>query len=284
MIYDAKIKAFRSDGRIFNYQSEEWELRKIDGLDFTAIETSKQPRGVGDGEIITGQRRAGKELTIIARPLDMKNFDLLRSEAIAFHNPRYKYNILINYMAVERMMKECRFTAGNLPTGNVYKGKDLTVQYLSPFADMFAIEETPISFSEKQALWRYPHAYIEGRPLMFATEQSANSKVIKYSGSTPTPPVIKITALGYVKNINISFGNINIKMLVEMQQKDIVLIDCSKSYATLNEKIIPFENVGYFDFRDLKIDFGDTLISVKADVGDNAMKTEVTYIGRYGGV
>lgn len=283
MIYDAKIKAVRSDGRIFNYQSDEWELRKIDGLDFSEIETSKQPRGVGEGDIITGQRRAGRELTIVSRPLNMKDFNLLRSEAIAFHNSRYIYNLFINYLGVKRVMRDCRFTAGKLPTGNVYKGKDLTVQFLSPYSDLFATDKVGINFSEKQALWKYPHSFIEGKPLMFATEKAVNDKVISYQGLA-TQPVIKITALGYAKNIKIKFGDTVININTELRERDVLLIDCSKSYATINNEILPFENVGYFDFRNLKIDFGDTLISVNAEVGGNAIKTEVNYVGRYDGV
>lgn len=284
MIYNAKIKAVRSDGRVFNYQSEEWELRKIDGLDFSEIETSKQPRGVGEGDIITGQRRAGREVIIVSRPLDLENFNLLRSQAIAFHNSRYIYNLFIDYLGVKRVVRDCRFTAGKLATGNVYKGKDLTVQFLSPYSDLFATDEVGINFSEKQALWKYPHSFIEGKRLMFATEKAVNDKVISYQGSSATQPVIKITALGYAKNIKIKFGDTAININTELRERDILLIDCSKSYATINDEILPFENVEYFDFRNLKIDFGDTLISVNAEVGGNAIKTEVTYVGRYDGV
>lgn len=284
MIYDAKIKAVRSDGKIFKYQSDEWELRKIDGLDFSEIETSKQPRGVGEGDIITGQRRAGRELTIVSRPLNLENFNLLRSQALAFHNSKYIYNLFIDYLGVKRVMRDCRFTAGKFPTGNVYKGKDLTAQFLSPFPELFETNETGINFSEKQALWKYPHSFIESKPLMFATEKAVNDKVISYQGSSAAQPIIKITALGYAKNIKIKFGDTEININTELREGDVLLIDCSKSYATLNNNVLPFESVEYFDFRNLKIDFGDTLISVNAEIGGNAIKTEVTYTGRYDGV
>ena len=96
MKHIASLKAIRSDGEVFNYQSDSWELRALEGFDFPEIETSKQARGVGDGDIITGQRRVSRDMKIVVRPLDAENYNLQRMRAIAFHNSRMKYDLHIN--------------------------------------------------------------------------------------------------------------------------------------------------------------------------------------------
>lgn len=279
------IKAIRSDGLIFDYDGD-FRITSVKGVDFPPFEIFKEPRGVGSGDIITGKRKSGRviEIEAVSKKYIGLPYRNARNNIISYHSIDYTYTLEITYIGLKRIAKDCVISAINYPTERFEQNAIFKVAFSSPFSDLFAADEVGINFSEKQALWKYPHSFIEGKPLMFATEKAVNDKVISYQGSSATQPVIKITALGYAKNIKIKFGDTVININAELRERDVLLIDCSKSYATINDEILPFENVEYFDFRNLKIDFGDTLISVNAEIGGNAIKTEVNYIGRYDGV
>lgn len=285
MKHIASLKAIRSDGEVFNYQSDSWELRALEGFDFPEIETSKQPRGVGDGDIITGQRRVSRDMKIVARPLDVENYNLQRMRAIAFHNSRMRFDLHINYLGTERIAKDCRITASNFPLGNVYKMKDLTIRFLSSYADLFAVEGEQTNFIIKQAMWVWPHAYKAGKPLNFASNKLTTEKVINYIGSSPAKPIIEIESIGYAKNLEIVVNKNIAKLNIEMHKGDYIYIDTSMSYAVFNNQILAFdENQDPYDFRKFLLDFGDNIVKVDAEIGNSVLRTNVTYVGRYDGL
>lgn len=285
MKHIASLKAIRSDGEVFNYQSDSWELRALEGFDFPEIETSKQPRGVGDGDIITGQRRVSRDMKIVVRPLDVENYNLQRLQAIAFHNSRMRYDLYINYLGTERIAKDCRITASNFPLGNVYKMKDLTVRFLSSYADLFAVDSEQTNFIIKQAMWAWPHTYKSGKPLNFASNKLTTEKVINYIGSSPAKPIIEIESIGYAKNLEIVVNKNIAKLNIEMHKGDYIYIDTSMSYAVFNNQILAFdEDQDPYDFRKFLLDFGDNIVKVDAEIGSSVLRTNVTYVGRYDGL
>jgi hypothetical protein len=163
--------------------------------------------------------------------------------------------------------------------------KDLTIRFLSTYADLFAVESEQTNFSKKQALWVWPHAYGQGIMLPFSAEEHTTEKVINYIGSSPAHPIIEITSTGYVKNIEVTVNRKTAILNVEMRKGDRIEIDTSKSYAIHNNKILSLgaDNDPY-DFRKFILDFGDNFIKVDAEVGGSALRTEIEYIGRYDGL
>lgn len=285
MKHIASLKATRSDGKEFEYQSDDWELRALEGFDFPEIEISKQARGVGDGDIITGERRVSRDMKIVVRPLNANNYNLQRLQAIAFHNSRMTYDLHINYLGVERIAKNCKITASNFPLGNVYRMRDLTVRFLSPYADLFAVDSEQTNFVQKQALWVWPHAFAPGTPLNFATDELTAEKVINYIGSSPARPVVEITSTGYAKNVTIRINSNMATLNLELKAGDRIVIDTSKSYALVNDKIVSTDsNSSPYDFRKFLLNFGDNFVKVDAATGSNVLRTNITYVGRYDGV
>ena len=58
MIHNLVLKAVRSDGLIFHYESDDWRTTSVTGIDAAEIEVSKEARGVGDyhGKAQTSER------------------------------------------------------------------------------------------------------------------------------------------------------------------------------------------------------------------------------------
>ena len=281
MIHNFSLKAVRSDGLTFIYESDDWRVLSITGIDAAEIEVSKEARGVGDGTIITGKRRLQREVTIAAKA---QNYEA-RIKAQGFHNNRYTYDLYVTYNGVTRIAKDCELTGKSIPTRNIYKKPDLTVKFLSPHADLFAVGSEQTNFSRKQALWAWPHVYRANKPLNFARSEVTTEKIINYIGSSPAKPVIEIESTGYARNLEIAVNQNVAKLNIEMHKGDHIYIDASMSYAVFNNQILAFnEDQDPYDFRKFLLDFGDNLVKVSAEIGSSILRTNVTYVGRYDGL
>lgn len=281
MIHNFSLKAVRSDGLTFIYESDDWRVLSITGIDAAEIEVSKEARGVGDGAIITGKRRLQREVTIAAKA---QNYEA-RIKAQGFHNNRYTYDLYVTYNGVTRIAKDCELTGKSIPTKNIYKKPDLTVKFLSPHADLFAIGSEQTNFSIKKAMWAWPHVYRTGKSLNFAGNKLTTEKVINYIGSSPAKPIIEIESIGYAKNLEIVVNKNIAKLNIEMHKGDYIYIDTSMSYAVFNNQILAFdEDQDPYDFRKFLLDFGDNIVKVDAEIGSSVLRTNITYVGRYDGL
>ena len=281
MVHNFYLRAVRSDGLTFTYESDDWRVLSIMGIDAAEIEVSKEARGIGDGAIITGKRRLPREVTVTAKAQNHE----ARIKAQGFHNNRYTYDLYVTYNGVTRIAKDCELTGKSIPTRNVYKRPDMTIKFLSPYADLFAVGSDQTNFSRKQALWVWPHVYKAGKPLNFASNKLTTEKVINYIGSSPAKPVIEIESIGYAKNLEIVVNKNVAKLNIEMHKGDYIYIDTSMSYAVFNNQILAFdEDQDPYDFRKFLLDFGDNIVKVDAEIGSSVLRTNVTYVGRYDGL
>ncbi|WP_077391702.1 phage distal tail protein [Mobilibacterium timonense] len=282
-IRNADITATRSDGKIFHYRSDDWLLKQIDGFDNADIEIFKSARGVGDGEIITGQRRKSREITITARPRSIYGLREIRNQAIAFHSNRYTYDVACTYMGRTLVAKKCYLQAFSFPVTNPRTTSKLTVVFLSGDPDLFASASSNVTMTDITAKWKVTRSYISGKPLVFATAARADSIVIGYEGINSATIKLTINFTGYAKGIHIIVGQESATIEKEFNEGDKLTIDSSKSFADLNGTILPYAETGNYDFRQMTLEAGDNRVSVKADTG-SAFSTAIEYTGRYNGL
>lgn len=278
-----ELYAIRDDGRKFAYNNADWGLLKLTGVDFSAIETFTMPRGAGDGDLITGQRRKSREISLETHFRDNEKVAEARKNAIAFHDIKHIYDIHIVYLGVHRIAKACRIKAASYPTENIHRSKNLVLSFLSSDPDLFgenAVEEVMIERSARWALARY---YTDEHKLLYATETQATDKVIIYEGANPAPIKIEIKAYGYCLNPTIQVGEISCTISAALKSGDILIIDSEVAFATLNNEMIPYVATGNFDMRQFRVFNGENRIKIKAEQGD-AFRTSITYTGRYNGV
>lgn len=278
-----QIKAVRDDGKKFVYESNSWRILKMQGFDFNTIETKKSPRGLGDGDIITSQRRISREMTIVARPTSKMNLDIERARALSFHNLKHTFDIYATYLGVTKVAKDCRLQTPAFPTENVYKTSQLTAVFISGDPDLYAESSDSVSMSKITARWKLPRVYLTDVPLPYSTEERADSKIITYEGTMPAPLKITLKATGYIEGINIAVGALTAHIDIGMTAGNVLVVDSSNSFATLDGVLVPYAKAGNFDFRKFELGFGDTVVSVTADTG-NAYTTEIEYTGRYEGL
>lgn len=278
-----ELYAIRDDGRKFNYNSESWGLLKITGVDFADIETFTAAKGVGDGDLITGQRRKSREIGLETRFRDNSRIGEARKKLVAFHDIRHKYDVHVVYLGVHRIAKSCSIKAASYPTVNAYRGRPFVVSYLSESPDLYgenAVEEVML---ERSLRWALPRYYSNEHKLLYATETQATDKVIIYDGANPAPIKIEIKASGYSLKPTICVGDISCTIDTELNSGDVLLIDSEVAFAKLNGKMIPYDKTGKFDMRQFRVFNGENRIKIQAEQGD-AYTTHITYTGRYNGV
>ena len=282
---EVQIRAVRSDGQVFEYHGDDWGIVSVEGIDFPEIEIFKSNRGYGNGSIITGKRKKARQIDIEAREEEKLNNVEDRARAIGFHNSNYTFDLYLTYMGVTRIAKDCQLESARLPSGNVWKRLKLTVSYLHPESDLLSEESASANFTDTDPMWHVTRAYTRGGKLVFGVVNHATSKVINYLGSEDTYVKITLEATGLVEGINISIGDIDVNIAIELASGDILVVDSeTKTVKKNGENVAPALYTGE-NLPRLVLKYGDNVVNIAADdTGNTAYIADVEYTGRYGGV
>lgn len=277
------VRAIRSDGLVFNYDNSNIRVISVEGADFPDMEVSKEARGFGHGDIITGIRKKGREITLAAMLTGLTTYRQDRAQIIGFHNANYKYDLEITYLGTTRIVKDCVLSQSQYPTERKNVNPKLTLLFESSEADLFADNIDKTSFVTSNPLWHDTRYYTNGSSLAFGEILKTTEKVINYLGSEPTPISIIVNAKGHVPMINIELGSNKITINEILQNGDTLIVDGVTRTATKNGKPIALNQVTMQTLYKMWLQYGDNI--VKVDAGDNvAFNAEVSYVGRYGGV
>lgn len=279
------IKAVRSDGQVFDYFGEDWEVVSVEGIDFPTIEIFKSNRGYGNGSIITGKRKESRQIDIKAKEKKRLRIAVDRGKAIGFHNSNYTFDLYLTYMGVTRIAKECQLEAASLPNDNVWKRLYLTVSYLHPESDLLSEESSSTTFTDTDPMWHVTRAYAPGGSLIYGVINHAYSKVINYLGSEDTYIKATVEATGLVEGININVNDVSMHINVTMYAGDVLVIDSETKTVKLNgAEMAPALYAGE-NLPKLILKYGDNIISILADdEGNVSYDADISYTGRYGGL
>lgn len=277
-----KITAVRSDGRRFSYENDDWGILSVDGIDFPGIEIFTKHRGFGHGDIVTGKRKSSREIIISASEKNYTPESCDRESAIGFHNANYKFNLIIKYLNLVRIAKDCEIKLARYPTGNVYDCPEFAVTYLSPHADLFADSSELSSFVTTKALWHDTRIY-KGTGLAFGEISKTSEIILNYLGSEPCPVNIKINASGYVDGIKVAVGGKTLNIDISLYSGDVLIIDGENREIRKNGNLIPESSYDMLTLIELRLRYGDNTVLVDSE-GNTAFTAELTYTGRYGGL
>lgn len=284
-----KLKAVRSDGQVFEYQSEDWYISSLSGLDFPNFEIFQEDRGFGNGSIITGKRKQARDIEIVAREQDASNNVLDRAQVIGFHNSNYTFDLHITYMGVVRIAKDCQLQGAKCPTDNVYKKLVLTASFLHPESDLLGEGSADTTFTSIIPMWHATRVYKPSGSLIFGVLKHTTEKWINYLGSEDTYVHCEIEATGLVEGINFGIGDTMLNVNVTLTSGDKLVIDSETKSITLDTgsgavELSPSKYNGE-NLLKLILTYGDNLLKLQAnDAGVTAFNAEVTYVGRYGGL
>lgn len=279
------VKIIREDQKEFTIDGNDWKIPS-DGLEgFGTFENdiSMVDNAVGDGGIITSSRIAQKDRTITAKSRNPCLNDVLRRSAISFFNSKFTYRIFVTYMGITRWC-EGKIYKFNLPNGNVHRTMDMTVTFLCPDPYLKSYEDFGKNIASVVGMIAFPYLCRKEQGITGGRFNFAKKVVLENDGDVETYCKAVFTAKGSVKNPKLIMDGAFVRIIDEMAEGDVIIIDFTSNPPTVEKNGTNF--IGHCDrrssFDEMILKVGDTEISFDADDGSNLLDVSIYYNKLYG--
>lgn len=276
------VRIVREDNREFKIDGSDWKLLELDGFGAFENDISTVDKAIGDGSIITSDRIAQKDRTIVAKALNRHLNDVLRRMANSFFNAKMLYKVYVTYMGITRW-GEGKIYKYNLPAGNVYQSLQLTITFLFPNPYLKSYEDFGRDIASVTPMIGFPylcniapgHVYgVTGGIYNFAKQV-----ILENDGDVETYCRAVFVAKGTVTNPSLIIGEDYVKVLDVMQADDVIEMDFTKDPPTIKKNGVncmgKCDRKSGFDAMYLKV--GDTAIQYDADDGTNLLQVSIYY-------
>ena len=92
---EVKVRIVRSDNKEFLLNSADWKIPSngLEGFGMYENDITVTANAVGDGGVISSDRLAEKDRTIVAKSRNPMLNDILRRHAMSFFSPKYEYKV-----------------------------------------------------------------------------------------------------------------------------------------------------------------------------------------------
>lgn len=276
------VRIVREDNKEFNIDGTNWKLLKLDGFGSFDNTLNRVDKAIGDGSIITSDRIAAADRTIVAKSRNWHLNDVLRREAGSFFNAKMLFKVYVTYLGLTRW-GEAKIFKYNLPNGNVHRGMELTVTFLFPNPYLKSFEDFGRDIAAITPMIAFPylcnvapgHVYgVTGGIYNFAKQV-----ILENDGDVETYCRAIFVAKGVVKNPALIIGEDYVRVLDEMQQGDVIEMDFTKDPPTIRKNGV--NCIGKCDrksaFDAMSLNIGNTIIQYDADDGSNLLQVSIYY-------
>lgn len=278
------ISFLRSDGQSFVIDGSTFDITHIDGIGAPRVEIFTEKKAVGDGDIVTGRRVAARTINIeLSNRLIGLNRQM-RSLAGAFFNPRYDFDVTIQYDSVERTAPGCRIKSIDMPTENIHKKLRLYLTFFCPDAYLLGEGLRGANINKVTPRFGFPFVSLVGIGFNYAVFDFTTNISIQNNGDAPTYVKAVFTAKGMVTNPKLIKDGAQIKILANLTAGDVLEIDTEQNTVTLNGANAVNLVDKTSDFAAMELAIGDNTIGFGADSGDNLLDVSLFYAKRYQGV
>lgn len=289
----------RSDGEEFNFGRGGWMILK-DGFEDAAnlaytVSTSKNI--LTDGSSLVAKRAEETDRTITAEYRG-DSPDRARSEAIAFFNFRFSFELHVTYRG------NSRWCLGELKgfkadSGSPFDDPRITVTLLCLDPFWRSESHNDFAFGDSTPMLGWPYVshvrmvgpkgerYPVGNPVSILIYDGKNTLI--NTGDVEAPYTIQVRAGGELINPTITKDGKFIKVLVTMQSGDVLLIDYESRrtpQVTLNGKNVIQQCSRDSSFTGMMIQPGTNVFTFTIDNTINRLLSDVRilYYKRYTGV
>lgn len=278
------ISFLRSDGHSFVVDGSTFDITRMDGIGAPRVEIFTEKKAVGDGDIVTGHRIAARTINLeLSNRLPNLNRQM-RSLAGAFFNPRYDFDVTIQYGGVERTAPGCRIKSIDIPTENIHKKLRIYLTFFCPDAYLLGEGLRGANINKTTPGFAFPFVSLVGIGFNFAVFDFTTNIAIENDGDAPTYVRAVFTAKGQVANPKLVKDGAQIKILSTLQAGDILEIDTEKNTVLLNGVNAVNLVDKTSDFAAMELAVGGNTIGFGADSGDNLLDVSIYYAKRYQGV
>lgn len=277
-----RVRFLREDDKEFHIDGSDWKLLELDGFGTFENDINTVDKAIGDGGIITSDRIAAKDRTIVAKSLNRHLNDVLRREVGSFFNAKMLYKVYVTYMGITRW-GEGKIYKYSLPTGNVHQALELTVTFLFPNPYLKSYEDFGRDIASISPMIGFPYlcnvspGYVYG--VTGGVYNFAKQVILENDGDVETYCRAVFVAKGAVTNPALIIGNDFVRVLDVMEANDVIEMDFTKDPPTVKKNgvncIGKCDRKSSFDAMSLRI--GDTAIQYDADDGTNLLQVSIYY-------
>ncbi|MDD6058200.1 MAG: phage tail family protein [Clostridiales bacterium] len=291
MYRTVKIRIVRSDSKEFHIDGTDWRIPSdgLDGFGNYENDIATVDNAVGDGGIITSDRIAPKDRTIVAKSRNPVLNDILRRSALSFFNPKFWYKIYVTYMGVTRWC-EGKIYRFDLPSGNVNRTMTMTVTFLCPNPFLKSYDNFGKNIASITGMCAFPYlcSMTDGTPKGITGGRFNFAKVIvlENDGDVDTFCQAVFMARGEVENPKLTINGNYVRVIDTMQKGEVIIIDFTKNPPTVQKNGANY--IGHCDrtsaFDDMALVVGDSEVSFDADTGSNLLDVSIYYNKLYGAI
>ena len=277
-----EVRIVREDHQEFKIDGTYWKVLELEGFGSFENDISTVDRAIGDGSIITSDRIAQKDRTIVAKALSRHLNDVLRREVNSFFNAKMVYKVYITYMGITRW-GEGKIYKYHLPTGNVHHSLVLTLTFLFPNPYLRSYEDFGRDIASVTPMIGFPYlcniapGHVQG--VTGGIYNFAKEVILENDGDVETYCRAIFVAKGVVTNPSLIIRNNFVKVLDVMKAGDVIEMDFTKDPPTIKKNGV--NCIGKCDRRSgfdaMSLGIGDTAIQYDADDGTNLLQVSIYY-------
>ena len=290
-----KLRIVRDDGRELVLGEGNWRIvsKGLENWSTVPLSVESQELPTHDGGIITSQRVGMTDRTVEAIAADPKKNAKLRADAIAFFNPKHRFEAHLTYMGRTRWCSGVQY-GFKVSEGNVYQPAELSWTILCPNPFMLSENDFGKDIAEVAPRFGFPFmSFIKEQSVpgvnqgfVASARMFAKSVAIKNDGDVPSGVCVVVKANGPVSNPSIRLGDGWVRVVVDLVSGDVLEIDAESKPPRV---LLNGENAMMMldrdsNILDLTLPAGGSEIEYEAEAGDSNMSVTVFYNEQFLGV
>lgn len=284
------VKIIRSDNKSLIIDGTDWIIpsKGLDGFGEVGNDLSSVDKSAGDGSVVVSKRVDSLNREIKAYVTDARLNQTLRYRATSFFNGKYTFKIYVTYMGRTRWC-EGEIKKFFCPTQNIYERVFFSVTFYCADPFMKSAENFGKNIAGVTPMVAFPYLcgvaeqptsgrnHIVGR----ATGRYNFTRHVELYNDGDVEAYCKaiFVAKGNVKNPKLVINDKYVRVLIDMVQDDILVIDFIHNPPTvrLNGQNIIGKTDRTSNFTDMQLNIGDTIISFDADEGNGLLDVSIYY-------
>lgn len=280
-------RIIRDDEKEFYIDNKVWKITSdgLEGWDYIAPELGTTANAFGDGSYIASERIPEQDRTVTAVLLDRSQNSVMREAVRAFFGVKRTFKVYLSYLGTTKWC-EGKLTAYSLPTGNIYDHLTLTFTIKCPQPYLLSVDEFGKNIANVIPRFGFPYVSLVNRGFIFGKHEFERKVILNNKGDVETYAKFVIKAKGDVTNPIIRKDDKFIKVLDEMVEGDVIVIDLVSNPPTVKKNGVNI--IGKTDressFEGMKFNTGINTLSYDADYGNNLLDITIYYNQRYGGM
>jgi len=283
-----QIRIVRDDSVEFimdgNYLGDKkWGISSYSGFGLLQVELTTEKYAVGDGEVVTSEYVGSRAMDIEARVKHSDDYVSARNEAVRFFLPRSKYVVYATSYGVTRWIEaKIQKVRCEKPVSGHAPVLELAMLCEDPYwrdTDSFGND-----IAAKAGGMVFPYRVPIGGGFNTGRYLYSDNVSLNNTGDIATNVIVTITASGQVQNPKVTINDAYIRLILTMEQGDVLVLDMDQDRITLNG----VNCIGKIDktsrITDIELPPGRSNITFSADGGDANMSVVVNYTPKYVGV